>query len=358
MPEHPKMKLAVIVSQLSVGGAERFVSELVNYLDDLGVEIHLILLFKYPRFYDLNKGVKIYEPEFLLKSTTKVIYFFKIRHFLRFRVKTIKPDSIINIGYVSLVVFCLLGVKFPLYISNRSNPLKRRPLWYKIIRRFMYSYATGIIAQTSVAKEYYTTTTWNKNIAIIPNFVREITPNSETTRHNYIVSVGRFISTKNFDGLIRIFSRVNNKSWKLILLGDGALRNKLESIATEYNIADRVIFTGFQKDVDFWLQQSKIFVFTSLSEGFPNALLEAMATPLPVISYDCPVGPSDIVINEVNGFLIPMGDEDLYIEKLQKLIDDEQLRLSMQKNAIKVREVYSKDKIIRRLLNFVTEPNK
>ena len=83
--------------------------------------------------------------------------------------------------------------------------------------------------------------------------------------------------------------------WKLVIVGDGPRRKNLEGIVSKLNIGDRVIFTGFQEDVDFFLSQSKIFVLPSLIEGFPNALIEAMANSLAPVSFNCEAGPSEII---------------------------------------------------------------
>ena len=145
-------KICLITLTLSAGGAERFVSELANHWAQQGYEVHLILLFKKNHFYTLTSDVRLHEPEFSREKTGKLLYFYHLLGYLRHTVRSIAPDCILNVGYNSLVLFCLRGLPYPVFISNRSNPTKPRPFWYKIIRRWMYSGASGMLAQTQMAK--------------------------------------------------------------------------------------------------------------------------------------------------------------------------------------------------------------
>lgn len=350
--------ICITTLALSAGGAERFVSELANYWGrENEVKISVVLLFKKEIFYDINANVRVYEPTYTA-SNKKIVQFFQLWKYLRKTVKKINPDTIFNVGYNSLTVFLLLGLGYPLYISNRSNPLKKRPLWYRVIRYIMYSIADGMLVQTSVAQKQYSEVTANKNIIIIPNFVRKITSIANIEKKNQIISLSRFIKSKNLPVLIKVFSSIKNKSWKLVLVGDGPERKTLEEVANKYHVKERVIFTGYQKNVDKYLQESKVFAFSSLSEGYPNALLEAMASPLPVVSYNCNAGPADLIQDGVNGFLVPLHDEELFTEKISLLVKNEELRKRISSEAVKVRNSNSIDFLAKKIKDFLLEKSK
>ena len=116
---------------------------------------------------------------------------------------------------------------------------------------------------------------------------------------------------------------------------------------------DRVIMAGKRSDVEKYYLQSKIFAFTSSSEGFPNVIGEAMSTGLPVVAYDCVAGPSEMIIDSENGYLIPLFDDEKFSEKLQLLMNNESLRNKMGERAKASIQRFSKDKISPQFLDFI-----
>src|SRR5690606_33721252 len=141
-----------------------------------------------------------------------------------------------------------------------------------------------------------------------------------------IISVGRLVKSKNFKELINIFAQIGDREWKLIIVGDGPEHQNLNKLVHKLQITDQVFLVGQHDDVDFYFSRSSIFAFTSLSEAFPNVLNEAMAFPLPVISYDCIAGPSDMIINNHNGILVPLNDSQNFKNHLELLMSDQDKR--------------------------------
>ena len=202
----------------------------------------------------------------------------------------------------------------------------------------MYPKAKGIIVQTSKALEIFRRLYQHSNFKVIGNPIRHV-EKTNVERGNYILMVGRYIESKQQDKLIQIFAKLNAPDWKLVLLGYDHLKQenqtKWENLVKELNIVDNVIFTGKQTNVEEYYNKSSIFAFTSKSEGFPNVIGEAMSASLPVVAFDCVAGPSDLIINGENGFLIPMDDESLFVAQLQYLIDSQKIREDFGRNAKK-----------------------
>jgi glycosyltransferase involved in cell wall biosynthesis len=137
-----------------------------------------------------------------------------------------------------------------------------------------------------------------------------------------LITVGSFKAQKNHALLLRAFARVDNKSATLLILGEGELRSKLERLAAELGIADRVIMPGFAVDPWPYLASAEIFVLSSDYEGFPLVLAEAMYAGLKIVSTDCISGPNEMLDGGRYGRLVPCRDEVALAEAIKATIDD------------------------------------
>jgi len=133
------------------------------------------------------------------------------------------------------------------------------------------------------------------------------------------------------------------------------LRSDLEKLVVKFNMQDKIKFLGFKKNVDAYLSRSSIFAFTSESEGYPNALLEAMCSGLACISFDCLAGPSDMIINGENGFLVEMNNILDYQQKLEQLMNDKALRDKFSNKALELNLSHNPDLIMK---NFILQIEK
>ena len=279
--------------------------------------------------------------------------------FIRREIKHIEPDTILSFGtqWNNFVLFSLYGTIFPVYISDRGSPIRKYKITTELFKNIMYKKASGIIAQTNKAYEVTIKKFPHSNIKVIGNPIN-LTKYQSVKSENVILSVGRLISTKNHDRLIDIFSKLNATNWKLIIVGGDAIKEnnyeKLKSIIKEKNLENKVLLLGNQKNVIQYYLSSKIFAFSSSVEGFPNVIGEALSSGLPVVSYDCVAGPSEMINNGENGFLVPLFDDNLFQQKLQLLINDEELRLKMGVNARKNITMFSNESIGQQYLNFIS----
>jgi GalNAc-alpha-(1->4)-GalNAc-alpha-(1->3)-diNAcBac-PP-undecaprenol alpha-1,4-N-acetyl-D-galactosaminyltransferase len=357
-----KKKLCLVIPSLQAGGMERVMTELTTYFADReDIKAHLILYgITREIFYQIPGNITIYKPSFNFNNRWRMWHTFKTMYFLRNTIKSINPHSILSFGeyWNNFVLLSLLGLKYNVFVSDRSQPDKSLGLLHDKLRQWLYPKATGLIFQTEKAKEIFLSENKHPNSAVIGNPIRELrTGISAPEREKLVLMVGRLIETKHQDKLIEMFARVSQSDWQLVIVGYDHLKqqhmNRLKKLAEDLKIRHRVIFTGKQENPDELYLKSSIFAFTSSSEGFPNVIGEAMASGLPVVAFDCVAGPSEMITDGVDGYLIPLFDYKQFESKLSKLMADENLRKSLGSNAKKSILRFSSEKICESYYKFI-----
>ena len=356
-----KKKVCLVIPSLQAGGMERVMSELAGYFCKINdLEVHIILYGRSLEiFYPIPENLKLHKPVSVITDNGSAFYIFSRLLFLRRKVRQIRPDSVLSFGeyWNSFVILALMGLGCDLFISDRCTPQRKYGLFHSLLRRFLYPGTKGIVAQTTKAKDIYFEKFRHRNIEVIGNPIREILTQSHTERQNQVLMIGRFIKSKNHDKLIEMFINIGLPGWKLVLVGYDHLKQnnyeRLNDIILKNNAEDRIIIAGKQADVDSYYTDSKIFAFTSGSEGFPNVIGEAMSAGLPVIAFDCVAGPSDMIIDNHNGFLIPLYDYSQFQKKLEMLMRHEELRNRFGENAKKDIIRFSVSSIGEKYHNFI-----
>lgn len=342
---------------------ERVMSELINgFIQNHGAEVHVILYgIERTVFYDIVERAVIHRPPFVFTNKHRTWCTLKTIQYLHKEITRIAPDTVLSFGnyWNSLVLLATRGLDYPIYVSDRSSPAKNMGRFQNTLRDKLYPKATGVIAQTSKAKEYYDKLFTQKNYAIIGNPIRNIEIPENNQREKTIVSVGRLIKTKHYDRMIKLFAELNRQDWKLVIVGGDAQNQnnmtKLKAQLSEMGNPVNIELAGTQKDVERYLLRSSIFAFTSSSEGFPNVVGEAMSAGLPVVSYDCVAGPSDMIVNGVNGYLVPVFDDELFKQRLLELMNDETKREAFGKKAKELIRQFEVEKIVDNFYRFITQ---
>lgn len=329
-------------------------SELACYFDRAkSMEVHLVLYSRIREvFYPLTDSILLHKPEFVFDNRKRWFYTIKTFFFLRNKIKNISPDAIISFGedWNNLVLLSQLGLPHPVYVADRAEPGLKRSRLHEFLRAWLYRGADGIIVQTETAREIYKRKFKNSKIVAIGNPIRKIgASESISEKENIILSVGRLVDTKHFDQLIKIFAEIDRPDWKLVIVGGDSQRQNvshvLENLIKEYGLEKRVLLTGTVSNVEEYYRKSKIFAFTSSSEGFPNVIGEAMSAGLPVVAFDCVAGPSELIEDGKTGFLVPLFDSEYFKKKLKKLMGDPDLRRRMGRQAAKRIKKYSIESI-------------
>ncbi len=354
--------ICLVVHSLQAGGMERVMAELANhFVKKDSLQLHLILYgIKRDIFYSLSKDITIHQPPFLFDDTRRLVSTFKTLLYLRKKIKQIQPDATLSFGeyWNNFVLMATRGLRYPVFVSDRSQPDKSLGKLQDRLRNWLYPFATGVIAQTEKAKQIYQSMYVHPNITVIGNPVRNIQSSEKIFhRENIVLMVGRLIQSKHQDKLIEMFVNINHPDWKLVIVGYDHLKQnnmeRLQALVKTLNANDKVILAGKQSDVESYYLRSKVFAFTSSSEGFPNVIGEAMSAGLPVVAFDCVAGPSEMITDNKNGFLIPLFDYQLFQEKLALLMNDEILRDQMAVNATESIQKFNVENIGDKFYNFI-----
>lgn len=340
-PQHldMPMRIALVIPSFQTGGAERVMSILAKKLS-VWHEVHLLFHMIHEPFYSIPDRVTVHYVDIILPNEPlwgRISRYLRGLIRLRRLLKTIRPNIIVSFHeykYDQMVILANMFLGSHIVVSDRSNPLRHRR-FKRLVRGLVYQMADVIVVQTDFAREYYEQHFRHKQIALLPNPV-SVFSSCTASREPLILNVGRLVAEKGQAYLIRAFAKLNPDGWYLAIVGDGPLSQELKDLAAQLGIAEKVLFPGAVKDIGTYLRAASIFVLPSLHEGFPNALAEAMAAGIPSISFDCKAGPSELIQDGSNGFLIEVGDLNGLTQKIRTLIVDEGLRTAMGGEASKV----------------------
>ncbi len=349
------MKILLVIPSLPLGGAERVMSVLANKFVALNHDVHLVLLAKDEIFYSLDKRIVVHQLGFENKGKlSKIISEVKTYFRLRKLIKNENPDVVLSfmVKYNIFTIMAAAFLKTKVFVSDRCNPNKKIPWLRDTLRDRLYRSATGVIAQTQLAKAVLSESTKHQNIKVIHNPLKQMEIKPYVNREKIILNVGRLAPEKGQLKLIEEFCKIEQSDWKLMILGDGPLYADLQARIKELNAQSKVILEGAVSDVESYLQRASLFVFSSFSEGFPNALAEAMCSGLPCISFDCEAGPNEIITNGENGILVPVGDFETLRKELEGLIHSSEDRERLAAAALKTNEDLAIDKITQEYLSF------
>jgi glycosyltransferase involved in cell wall biosynthesis len=348
------MKILLFSTSLSQGGAQRILQLLSNYFISLGHEMTVASLDRGVPAYPFSKKVNIvhFKTGLLNKGFLKILLLPLQTLELTFLIRKVKPDATISF----LVRANLVNALSKTFTSNRTIVLSHRNItqglygsavqkdrMMLLLIQKLYRRADRIIA---ISRDVKTSLGLlgvdHRKIKVIPNFIdwRIIKQSNGPTvkipqDKPIILSMGRLVEQKDFPTLLRAFSIVKSQlDARLVIIGEGPLREQLTALAGRLQISEDVIFAGWLASPFKAMRYASVFVLCSRYEGFGNVIIEAMACGLPVICTHCLGGPGEILKNGTVGKLVGIGDVNGIAESILEVLRDQAVRKKMRQQSL------------------------
>lgn len=357
--------ILIVVDNFS-GGAGNMAQILSNYLlEKSNVKLLLMNYNGAKSRYGFDQNDYKQAIYFNAKNAKKIKYIFSASKFIKKVIKENNIDTVVsfldnNNTICGLSLF--FNKKVNLIVSERSNPLVIQPSnkFWTLLRRIAYKRANVVSVQFDEFK-FFDGGRFTKKCIATPNIILPSLIKREYKNEGIIkfVSCARFAKIKRFDLMIKLFSLIHKKNLntELIICGDGPERSTIERIIEENNLTNCVHLIGNVNDTYSILSSCDIYLMTSLQEGFPNALSEALSTGLPAVVFKCHDGISKLVIDDYNGYCIDEGNIDDFVSKSLYLSNNCKKINIFGKNSIEVSKKYSPENILSIWENLILKEN-
>lgn len=355
--------IAFLISNIDNGGGTERVSLLLgDYLCEHGYNITFISYYaKGKAFFNHSNRIRVigFESDNLYMRLLKRLYPNNNER-LHFLLKLLPIDVIVDVdmGQAMYSSVAIQGTKckhitwdhFNYYENAKSES---RTKGFNCCKRS----SDKFVVLTKKDRETYI-----KNEGLDNSFIEQIyNPltieeglSAEKERRKTVIAAGRLEKQKGFDLLLQVWSKIehNHPEWNLEIYGQGSEEDGLRTLIEKLGIKN-VRLCGRTNDIKSKFAKSSIFALSSRFEGFGLVIVEAEAMGLPVVSFDCPMGPSEIVDDDKNGFLIHPGDVNMFTEKLSLLMDDEDLRKRFGSESLNVAKRFRKEVIFPKWIELI-----
>jgi glycosyltransferase involved in cell wall biosynthesis len=360
-----KKKIFFLIPAFRGGGAERVISNIANNLDRKKFEVGIITISEGGHKYLLSEDVKHFN---LGKKKAREAIFSLIR-----LLRKEKPDVVVATVIQSIIILYLTSF----FIKKETTIVSRLANHYSKTMESQKSVQRTLFKKALLASDHIITISHEMeqdlldNIKIEPQKIQMIynpidiksiqekaqeeAPAELFNKRPVLTACGRLAEQKGFSYLIKAFGEIKKEfsNAQLLIIGEGELKEELQNLAASVGVEEDTHFLGFQNNPFKYTSRSDIFVLSSLYEGLPSALLEAMACGVPIVSTDCPSGPKEILENGKNGQLVKWGNINELVSGIRNLLNNKELQENYrQRGKNKVME-FSIKEIIKDYNNFI-----
>jgi len=334
----------IIITSLDIslmGGVEKSTSQLINLFNSKGHFITLISFFKPSEntFFNFDNAEIIYLNEYSVDINhgfkSKLISLFSFYKLLIY-LKNRKDDYVVLSVYPRISLFFsffFLNAKRIIACEHSSFHAHSKIICY--LRLVFYKRLRCVINLTNHDQKIFQKAGLvSYKIPNYSDFKKELTPRDcESKKPLVCLAAGRMHPHKGFTRLVEIAKNLKTENIKFIIVGSGPEEELIRSLVKRFNLSDSVFLFPASKNLESFMTSADVFLMTSITEAAPLVILEAFAYSKPVIAYDCPVGPRELITDDINGFLVSNGNQLLFVNKLKSLLESHILYNNLAKGA-------------------------
>lgn len=350
------IKIVYCIGSLSAkGGTERVLAtKTKHFIESFGYQIHILVASHNPDklAYEFHHKVNIHNMDvgkYVVNKKIPGLSFIytikKLRKVYEEKINQIDPDLVIvcERGFDDFII-PNISKNFPkirefhfaqkaVYEYSREMSLKKK-LMYRVNYFFIFKAFNKYSHLILLTNKDKSEGKYKTNTIVIPNMIELSSVESSIDVHNNkrVISVGSmYDDRKKFFEQIDIWEKIKKEfpEWKLVIFGEGKLRKEYIEYINKKQLNDVITMPGTSDNINKEYLNSSIFMFTSIAEGLPMVIIEAMGCGLPIISYNCPTGPSDLIVDDKNGYIINERNQNEFIKKLKLLMGDVEVRERM-----------------------------
>lgn len=329
------MKLLMLQGGFGTGGAEKIMAAIAAHRYAEGDEVHVSGMFMPPEgpFFPYPPGVHLH----VLARDAPRGRLLHLRRLaaIRRQIAELRPDLILSFltKVNCLALIAARGTGIPVVISERNNPALQSPGFWNRAQQLLARGAAEIVMQTKGQRNDLPESL-RARATVIHNFCRPVPFRRAEPREGCrFIAVGRLDRQKGFDLLIQAFALMPDRAARLTVFGEGPERQALTDQILAWGLSHRITLPGIATGPQGWLGAGDVLVVSSRFEGFSNVVAEATCSGLPVVSFDCPFGPGEMIVQDTNGILVPPDDVMALSTAMGRVAADPALRNHLGQSA-------------------------
>lgn len=330
------MRVVFLIKALdNIGGTERVTIQIANELSLRKHDVHIVSLVGNQKpFFTVLPMVQLH---YIHKGSDNSIFPYRDlrRHYrLKKCFAQIMPDVIVVVD-ASRATFKIPACRpYTTIYWEHFNTLMKSKRMQELSRKLAVKYGDCVVTLTEEDAQSYRQKYHTDKVQCIHNPITIDVPAYVAPTAHQIVAVGRYTAQKGFDWLLQAWNLVQDKGdWKLLIVGKGKHTKRLQDYIQQHNLGDSVQLLPPTNNIQQLFASCSIYALSSRFEGLPLVLIEAAACGLPAAAFACQTGPSEIIVHQQSGLLVPTGDVAALANALQTLMSNDALRLQYSQHA-------------------------